>query len=932
MTGNGSAPAHDVRLLHDRRVPMRDGISLSADVYLPLTGRGLPTIVQWTPYESTRERFVAWGVWFASRGYAAVVVDVRGRYESEGVFTAWELDGRDAYDTVTWAAAEQWSNGRIGTWGRSYGGLVQWQLAHLQHPNVQCIAPQVIHDDYFWDGYWTGGAFQLALTLGAAALWTSAMALITGPAARDVVLNDRVFGHLPLIELDEVTIGRKVDYWRLWWEHQVNDDYWQQFRHRPEKVAVPIFQQGGWFDPYSGSHLRSFAAIGSRVPNRVLIGPWSHEEEVDTFTGDIDLSPALTVIREHELAFFDRYLKDVDNGWDERPAAELYVLGADAWRGEPEWPLARAEATPFYLRSGGRLSREEPSADEPGDRYDYDPADPVPTIGGVNSVLTMTQGAQTPIKPGPLDQRPLEQRDDVLVYTSDPVEHDLEVVGPIEMVLYAASSARDTDFLVRLCDVYPDGRSIFLTEGIIRARYRLSSRGGVGRAARARRGGRVPDPLLSGCERLPPWASHAGGRHELELPSFLAEPQHRRGRRHRHPDGGRPTDRAAHGPVSLAHRAAGRPRMNGAGGFPTFEAERQLEAARAAGVEPVPLAGTPSPALPEHVVEAVASVLGRPMTQPPPRGLKALREAYAGELLRSTGRAVDPETEIVVTNGAMHALGICFRSLLRAGDEVVVPSPCFFFEGPIRSAGAVPVYVPGDPDEGWRSDPEAIERALGPRTAALLLCNPGNPTGAVPTREELAAVMALAADRGLLVVTDEAYEAALWDGAALSSAFALGENVIAIRSLGKSLSMPTLRAGIVAGPAAPITACARTLEWDCLRVNLAAQVAAVAALEGPRDWLHAVHAALAADRAVALAAVEVTPGLAAGVPAAAPFLFVHADSGEPVGAGLAAAGLPVVDGIHFQAPGYARLPFAGAARAADELAAALGRWAAAAVP
>ena len=236
MSERPSEPRREVRLLHDQRVPLRDGVTLSADVYLPLGANGLPTIVQWTPYESTRERFVSWGVWFAQRGYAAVVVDVRGRYESGGTFTAWEHDGRDAYDTLTWAAGEQWSNGRIGTWGRSYGGLVQWQLAHLGHPNLQCIAPQVIHDDYFWDGYWTGGAFQLALTLGAAALWSSAIALITGPSARDIVLNDRVFGHLPLVELDEVTIGRKVDYWRLWWEHQVNDDYWQGFRHRPEKV------------------------------------------------------------------------------------------------------------------------------------------------------------------------------------------------------------------------------------------------------------------------------------------------------------------------------------------------------------------------------------------------------------------------------------------------------------------------------------------------------------------------------------------------------------------------------------------------------------------------------------------------------------------------------------------------------------------------
>jgi putative CocE/NonD family hydrolase len=467
----------EVRVLHDRRVPTRDGITLSADVYLPVGGRDLPTLVQWTPYESTRERFVAWGVWFARRGYAAVVVDVRGRYESEGRFTAWEHDGADAHDTLTWAAGEPWSNGRIGTWGRSYGALVQWQLLHLGHPNLECVAPQVIHDDYFWDGYFTGGAFQLALTLGAGALWSSALSLITGPNAADLILNDRTLGHLPLVELDEVTIGRKVDYWRLWWEHQENDGYWRRFRHRPEAVTVPIFQQGGWFDPYSGSHLRTFAAIGSRVPSRVLVGPWSHEEEVETFRGDVDLSPGVTVIRDHELAFYDRYLRDEPNGWDERPPAELYVLGADEWRGYEEWPPAGTRSEPWFLRRGGGLSRDEPRADEPADRYAYDPADPVPTIGGVNSVLTMTRGAETPVRPGPLDQRVLERRDDVLVYTSEPLEGDLDVVGPLEVVLYAASDARDTDFLVRLCDVCPDGRSIFLTEGMLRARYRNSHEG-----------------------------------------------------------------------------------------------------------------------------------------------------------------------------------------------------------------------------------------------------------------------------------------------------------------------------------------------------------------------------------------------------------------------------------------------------------------------
>jgi putative CocE/NonD family hydrolase len=461
---------------------MRDGIELSADVYLPRSDGALPTIVQWTPYESTRERFIAWGVWFARRGYAAVVVDVRGRYESDGEFYAWTKDGVDAHDTLTWAAGRQWCNGRIGTWGRSYGGLVQWQLAHLGHPNLQCVAPQVIHDDYFWDGYFTGGAFQLALTLGAAALWSSALSLVAGPSAADIVLNDRVFRHLPLIDLDEYVIGRRVAYWRDWWDHQVNDEWWQQFRHRPEKLSVPIFQQGGWFDPYCGSHLRTFAAVGDRLPNRVLMGPWSHEEEVEAFKGDIDLGPrSVTVIRDHELVFYDRYLRDEDNGWERRAPLELFVMGANEWRGESEWPLARTEFTQWYLHSGGRantlagdgtLDVEPPRSGEPADRYTYDPEDPAPTIGGVNSILTMTQGAETPVLPGPRDQRVLERRDDVLCYTSEVLDRDLEVTGPIELLLYAASSAKDTDFIVRLSDVHPNGKAIFVTEGILRARYR----------------------------------------------------------------------------------------------------------------------------------------------------------------------------------------------------------------------------------------------------------------------------------------------------------------------------------------------------------------------------------------------------------------------------------------------------------------------------
>ena len=363
------------------------------------------------------------------------------------------------------------------------------------------------------------------------------------------------------------------------------------------------------------------------------------------------------------------------------------------------------------------------------------------------------------------------------------------------------------------------------------------------------------------------------------------------------------------------------------GRFPTYATEERLQASRAEGVELVPLHGTPAPALPAHVVEAVATVLRRPMKTPPARGLEPLREALSAELERTAGRGVDPETELLVTNGAMQALGVCFRSLLEPGDEVIVPTPSFFFEGPIRAGGGIPVYVPGSLADGWRWSLVAIEQAISVRTKAVLLCNPGNPTGSVPSRDDVAAVVRLAESHGLVVVTDEAYEASLWESSTLASAFGLGENVIVIRSLGKSLSLPQLRLGLLAGPAKHVDACAQTLEWDCLRVGVAAQAAALAVLAGPRDWLEEIHAGMAADRAVALAAVEATPGLATVAPLAAPFLFLGADPHRELGEELAAVGLPVVDGSHFHAYGYARLPFGGAQACLTELREALARWA-----
>lgn len=362
------------------------------------------------------------------------------------------------------------------------------------------------------------------------------------------------------------------------------------------------------------------------------------------------------------------------------------------------------------------------------------------------------------------------------------------------------------------------------------------------------------------------------------------------------------------------------------GRFPTYAAEERL---RELGATPrVPLYGTPSPPLPPHVVDAVAAVLSAPMATPPARGLEPLREALAVELRRTLGRPVDPVTQILVTNGAMQALGVVFRSLLDVGDEVVVPTPCFFFDGPIAAAGARPVYVPPRPGAGPGWDIEAIARAADrPAARALLLCNPENPTGHVPEVEEVTAAVTAARARGLRIVTDEAYEAALWDGATLASAAAVADDVVVVRSLGKSLLMPHLRVGLIAGPAADVEACGRTLEWDCLRVGVASQAAAFAALTGPQDALADVLSALARSRAAALEAVAGVSGLVVEAPRGGPFLFLGSDDARGTLADeLLAVGLPVVDGRAFQAPGRARLPFGGAEEARAALEDALERW------
>jgi aspartate/methionine/tyrosine aminotransferase len=328
--------------------------------------------------------------------------------------------------------------------------------------------------------------------------------------------------------------------------------------------------------------------------------------------------------------------------------------------------------------------------------------------------------------------------------------------------------------------------------------------------------------------------------------------------------------------------------------MPSIALERRL-----AGTDVLPLKGTVAAPLPEHVRVAVLAALSEHETTPPSRGLTPLREAIA----RSLPAPADPEREILVTNGAMHALSLTFRALLDPGDEVIVPTPCYFFSGLIERAGGVFVPVPS-----W--DPEAIERAVTPRSRALVVTNPNNPDGHLPSRAEIDELLALASRHDLTVITDEAYERCIHDGE-LASAWG-APNVILIRSLGKSLAMPAWRIGFVAGEPSVIDACLRELEWDVIRVNHVAQRAVTAALDSPQGWLAEIAEAYRRDRDAAHAMIAEHPILSAALPAATPFLWLKLGglSSEDV----IAEGLPVVDGAAFGTPGYARLPFGGFAK------------------
>jgi len=472
------------RILRNIGVPMRDGVKLATSVFLPEEGGPFPTVMVRTSY--WRTNYASYGTFFAGHGYAFVVQDTRGRYDSPGEFYPFTAEGRDGQDTLAWIAAQPWSNGKVGMFGASYEAGTQLLIAREGSPHLASLVPTFMTGDCWRRAYYADGAFSLALNL----IWLCFE--VCSRTSDSPFMNqydmERLFRKLPLISLDEASGFGEVPFWRDYVRHWTHDDYWKAIGIHDQyaKFSMPVFLIGGWYDYYPKETLENFVGLVKHAPpalrgwHRVMVGPWGHGWTGSSKMGHLDFGrDSLIDANEVYLKWFDQTLKGAKAERSDAPI-RLFVMGTNEWRDEREWPLARTRYVNYYLHSSGSANSlfgngalsTEPPGEERADGYTYDPENPVPTLGGNHSVGLFWEAARSVIQPGPFDQRPLERRDDLLVYTSAPLDEDVEVTGPVVLKLYAASSAPDTDFVARLCDVYPDGRSINITEGVIRARFR----------------------------------------------------------------------------------------------------------------------------------------------------------------------------------------------------------------------------------------------------------------------------------------------------------------------------------------------------------------------------------------------------------------------------------------------------------------------------
>lgn len=480
---------------------MRDGVVLRADVYRPAAPEPVPVLLQRTPYNKDLLALSAMTldpIRAAQAGYAVAIQDVRGRFASEGgPFYMYRDEASDGRDTLDWAAKAPWSNGRLGAYGVSYMGGTTWHMAAAGVEALQAISPTTAPLDFWRDHLWRGGALNWGLLVTWVLQAIGPAALLRAKKGKPdlfpsfLQLVDDIDAYeerVRALPLQAFAPGRPqdTDFLPFFFEalRHPSPDAWTEsllVSGKHAQMRAPALILAGWHDLLLANDLSHYARMKAdavteeaRRATRIVIGPWSHGMFLST-VGDIDFglraNGMLLDLREDltalQLRWFDRWLKDKRNGVDEEAPVKLFVQGINRWRDEKEWPLARAKPTRLFLREHHGLSFAAPGAAESADSYVHDPHDPCPTCGG-SLLMPLTY------RRGPVDQAPILSRRDVLAYTSDPLDHDLEITGPLSMVLFAASSAVDTDWVVKLCDVHPDGRTFNFSDGILRASYRAA--------------------------------------------------------------------------------------------------------------------------------------------------------------------------------------------------------------------------------------------------------------------------------------------------------------------------------------------------------------------------------------------------------------------------------------------------------------------------
>ena len=481
-------------------IPMRDGTVLRGDVYRPSGPGRWPVILGRIPYGKHKPRYRSLHmdcVRAVSRGYAVVIQDVRGRHASDGEFYPFRYEDEDGFDTVEWCGAQPWSDGNVGMFGMSYHGTTQWLAAVEAPPSLKAIAPGLTSADFYDSWTYLGGAFHLWWT----GQWSAGFSLDnlrgTQPEKADTISELRrwtrdplaIARHLPVRDMP--ALKGVADYYYDWLDHPTYDDYWKALGawERLANTRVPALNIGGYYDGFIRGTLRCYQGMKengstdqSREQQHLVLGPWIHSHLLPPSAGQRHFGGGASgdAIDYHGmvLAWHDHWLKGEDNGVESDPRVYYFVMGENAWRQDESWPPAGASVRPYYLGSDGKanssgvdgvLSQEPPREREAYDTYLYNPLNPVQTVGG-----PYLPGIPGIVEAGAAEQGAVDRREDVLVYTSAPMESNLEVIGEVSLVLWAVTTAPDTDWTAKLTIVEPDGSSYNLCEGMLRASCRES--------------------------------------------------------------------------------------------------------------------------------------------------------------------------------------------------------------------------------------------------------------------------------------------------------------------------------------------------------------------------------------------------------------------------------------------------------------------------